>query len=229
MTFIHWHEINKKHFPSPGRVQIVYAPLDKENSAHYFDLLSDQEKARSARLKNKVAANRQIIARGILRRVLGQTLRMKPEELMFRNNPHNKPCLSHPADSGISFNLAHSGNLLLIALANEKHVGVDVEVMDHHRDFAAISRLVFSPEEQASLSHSMQPVQDFYTLWTVKESILKAAGRGFSFSPNQLRVTSTNGSVSLSSLPAELSSGGTCKLFSFLPARGYTAAVAVLT
>ena len=209
-------------------IQIWSASLDVEDSSCFLHLLSEDEKKRAARLKSGTAACQQIISRGILRLLLGNYIGVNPKELVFNNSPFGKPFLSNPADSAICFNLAHSGSLLLFAIGKEKHVGIDVEQIEGKIDFTGISSLVFSSDEQLLLSLSMDPIRDFYVLWTAKEAILKVSGRGFSYPSNQFSVVIPKGIPTLSIIPAELSGGCSCSLSSFSPAKGYSAAVAVL-
>jgi 4'-phosphopantetheinyl transferase len=228
MLLIPWQAINRWYFPSYGSPLMVSAQLEGETSARYLDLLSEGEKARAARLKNRAEAERWVIAHGILRLVLGQILQMAPRVLRFEKNWCQKPFLSYPSDSRLSFNISHSGSLLLIGLAREKQIGVDLEVMDGGRDFAAIAPLVFSPGEQALLSQSSNPLQDFYALWTAKEALLKAAGCGFSFPPRQVQLTIKDHIPTLENLPFELSKDGDCTLTTFQLEKGYAVAVAIL-
>ena len=223
-----WQESRKDIDFFSDDIQIWSAFLDMEHSSSFFHLLSEDEKKRSARLKSSPIAYQQIISRGILRLLLGKYIGVDPKELVFNNNSFGKPFLSNPTDSAICFNVTHSGSLLLFAIGKGKHVGVDVEIIDEKLDFKRVSSLVFSPDEQLSLSLSINPIGYFYALWTAKEAILKAAGRGFSYPSNKFSVSILNRITFPSIIPAELTSGCSCSLFSFSPVKGYSAAVAVL-
>jgi 4'-phosphopantetheinyl transferase len=223
-----WQEFREDIELYADDVQIWSASLDVEDSAHFYHLLSEDEKKRSARLKSSTIARQQIISRGILRLLLGKYVGVNPRELVFNNNPFGKPFLCNPADSAISFNLTHSGSLLLFAIGNGKHIGIDVEIIDEKKDFKGITSLVFSSDEQLSLSLSMNPICDFFALWTAKEAILKATGRGFSYPSNKFSVSISNGITFPPKIPAELTGGCSCSLFSFSPVKGYSAAIAVL-
>lgn len=213
---------------SSEEIQIWSAFLDLEDSSHYFHLLSEDEKKRAARLKSSSATCQQIISRGILRLLLGNYTGVNPKELVFKNKPFGKPFLCHPVGSTICFNLTHSGSLLLIAFGKVKHVGIDVEKIVNKIDLKGIASLVFSSEEQLFLSRSLDPIHDFYALWTAKEAILKVSGRGFSYPSNQFSVVISKGILAPSIIPAELTGGCSCSLSSFSPVKGYSAAVAVL-
>jgi 4'-phosphopantetheinyl transferase len=223
-----WQESRKEINFSSGNIQIWSASLDKEDSSHFFNLLSEEEKKCTARLQSSAATCQKIISRGILRLLLGNYTGLNPKELVIKNSLFGKPFLSNPEKSKICFNLAHSGNMLLFAIGKVKHVGIDVEKIEEKIDFKGISPMVFSFDEQLTLSLSMDPIHYFYALWTAKEAILKVSGRGFSYPVNQFSVVIHNGTSHPSLIPEELTCGYSCSLSSFSPANGYSAAVAVL-
>jgi 4'-phosphopantetheinyl transferase len=228
MNIKHWQEPREDVNFSTQEMQVWSASLETEDSSCFYNLLSEDEKKRAARMKSRSAANGQIIGRGILRLLLGKYIGVNPRDLVFSKSPFGKPFLSNPMDSAISFNLTHSGSLLLVAIGKGTQVGIDVEKIEENIDFSGISSLVFSSAEQRSLSRSHNPILDFYALWTAKEAILKASGHGFSYPSNQLSVVISKGSATLPIIPAELTGCGSCSLSSFSPAEGYSAAVAVL-
>lgn len=84
------------------------------------------------------------------------------------------------------FNITHAGDFAVLALS-EQTVGVDLERF-RPIDWQRISARFFHPEEQAYLSHSLEPEKDFFRIWTLKESYLKAEGTGFSVSPASFAV-----------------------------------------
>lgn len=219
-----WQESHKdSSFPNED-YQIWSANFDSENSSEYFHLLSNDEKNRAARLINRKTAHQQIMSRGILRLLLGNYTGINPKEIVICNNPYGKPSLPNPEVASISFSLAHSGNLLLIAIGLGKKIGIDVEKIEEGIDFKGISALVFSPAEQFSLNCSKNPTRDFFTLWTAKEAILKALGLGFTYPSNQFSVLISKGSAAPSMIPTELAGGCRFSLKSFSPIPGYSAA-----
>jgi 4'-phosphopantetheinyl transferase len=223
-----WCEAAEKLSIPSKDVQVWSANLDQEDSTSFLPLLSSEEKSRAERLKSKTIADHQIISRGILRLLLGKYLGMTPEKIRIGVGKFGKPLLITSSDSPISFNLAHSGSLALFAFSKEQEIGIDVEKIEETRNFAGISSIVFSADEQQELSKSIDPISDFYLLWTAKEAILKVTGRGFSYPSNRFSVVLTKGIPSVSKIPTELSGGFSSLLTSFSPAPGYSAAIAVL-
>ena len=100
----------------------------------------------------------------------------------FERGRRGKPTLRDHAP----FNITHAGDYAVLALSKQT-VGVDLE---HFRpiDWRRISERFFHPEERAFLAHSSEPEKDFFRIWTLKESYLKAEGTGFSVSPASFSV-----------------------------------------
>jgi len=223
-----WQEFNKESDLYSESVQIWSAFFDQENCSSYLHLLSNDEKIRAARLKDPKIANQQIISRGILRLLLGNYTGKDPKDLVFSYSQFGKPHLSNSENLEIFFNLSHSGNLLLIAVGKEKQIGIDVEKIDGKIDIFGISSLIFTDEEQFSLSRSLDPVQNFYELWTAKEAFIKSTGLGFTYPSNQFSVVIRKGNESNLGISIMPLAGSGLSLASFKPVKGYSAALAVM-
>src|SRR5690606_24435151 len=105
----------------------------------------------------------------------------------LRSNEYGKPSL----DDNTFFNLSHSGKFVICAFHTQE-VGIDIEEIKEIdlKDFKSI----FTEEEKYKLKHSSNPLKDFYRYWTIKESVIKAEGKGLSI-PLQLIDASGNGEV----------------------------------
>ncbi len=155
-------------------------------SATALRSLSADEQARAARFVFDEHRRRYQIAHGALRVLLGQELGCEPEALSFHANPHGKPFL--PPDSDCAFNMSHSDEYALIALArggDHVELGVDIEAVRTVRDAQDLARLNFTPREQRELSTCPPERRDWLFLsgWTRKEACLKAIGSGLSIAP----------------------------------------------
>lgn len=100
----------------------------------------------------------------------------------FERGRRGKPHLTDRAP----FNITHAGDYAVLALA-ERTVGVDLERF-RPIDWQRIAERFFHPEEQRYLTYSKEPEKDFFRIWTLKESYLKAEGTGFSVSPASFAV-----------------------------------------
>ncbi|MBB5082705.1 4'-phosphopantetheinyl transferase family protein [Nonomuraea endophytica] len=91
-------------------------------------------------------------------------------------------CLSDGCDRpsagrGLDFNLSHSGEWALIAVAPEgRRVGVDVERISPDADILELAARMYQPEEVERVRAAGAP--EFFRLWTAKEAYIKATGVG---------------------------------------------------
>lgn len=142
------------------------------------NLLSSDERERAERYKIAEVAERFVLARGLLRRHLGAFLNADPSSLRFQYGEQGKPFLP---DAPLSFNLSHSGDWAVLAVAKGRELGVDIEkirVLENdrlpERYFSAPEAIVYrvTPDDHRE--------EAFFHFWTAKESFLKARGDGLS-------------------------------------------------
>ncbi len=143
-------------------------------------LLVRAEQDRALRFRRPGDRERYQLGRTALRLVLGAYLDRNPAELRFRYGPHGKPALDGVVDAAPHFNLAHSGDLILLALHPSRHVGVDVERLRPGLGWRPIARRVL-PAAAVSRLESLPPEQGdaaFLEAWCRLEARLKASGEG---------------------------------------------------
>lgn len=140
-----------------------------------FELLVDEERARASRYRFKDDRRRSIVARAATRRLLGRYLGADPRQLPIIEEAHGKPAL---AGRELEFNASHSGDLVALAFASATPVGIDVERRRTLRDPLALARRFFSPDEYGYVTGSADVTEAFFTVWTAKEAIVKASGKG---------------------------------------------------
>lgn len=178
---IPWPPLPKHLTLAPEEVVQVRFSLD-ENPALLADcwpLLSPDERERAESFRLPHLRRRHVLARGGLRQALARCCSRQPEELAFEYANLGKPKLA--GDFPGAFNLAHSGDEALLALTGQAVVGVDVEVHRPLRDAAHLAKRYFTPAESAwVLADPAGPAERFFTLWTLKEALLKATGTGLS-------------------------------------------------
>ena len=115
----------------------------------------------------------------VLRRHLADRLGCPETALRLARDPGGKPRLVAPTPR-LSFSLARRERLLLVATAWDAPVGADLERLDAGHDGLDVARNFFAPGEIAwlvSLDRAARP-EGFARLWTAKEAVLKALGRG---------------------------------------------------
>lgn len=151
--------------------------LPTESIEFFAKLLSDDEQIRADRFRFAQHRQRFIAGRGILRSLLSRYLQIKPDRLQFNYSETGKPFLKNQR---LQFNVAHSQELALYAVALDHPVGVDLEQIRAIADLDSLTQRFFTPNEHAAiaaLSKSQQP-HAFFRHWACKEAYLKATGDG---------------------------------------------------
>jgi 4'-phosphopantetheinyl transferase len=214
-----WEEIGDE-------LHVWHAALDREKKVvgQLESTLSPDEKARADRFHFANDRNRFVVARGLLRELLGKYLHQAAAGLAFSYGKHGKPFLSgENASSGLCFNLSHSSGLVVYAVAKERNLGIDVEHVLPESAGEDIAQRYFSAREVNDL-RALPPesrVEGFYHCWTRKEAYLKATGMG-------LQIPLDSFSVSLSpGKPAQFLGGVESRwhMAAYHPAEGYMAAL----
>lgn len=87
------------------------------------------------------------------------------------------------------FNISHSGNQIMVALAIGCQIGIDLELAHPRPRLLALAKYSFSETEYQWLLELPVEQQEagFWQLWTLRESILKLAGKGV-WQMKQLRI-----------------------------------------
>lgn len=101
----------------------------------------------------------------------------------FTYNQFGKPYLK---DSGVYFNLSHSGSIAVCALSDGE-VGVDVQKVVPVK--SGLIKRVCTQGEYSFVTLQQSGIEGrFCRLWTVKESLIKFLGKGLSLSPSRIEV-----------------------------------------
>ena len=109
--------------------------------------------------------------------LLGQVLHLDEEKIEI--DRFGKP---YAPQLERQFNLSHSGGYVVLAVS-EGAVGVDVQQLGAVR--SGVARRCFTADEQA---WAAQNEERFFTVWTLKESVVKAVGLGLRLKLNSFSV-----------------------------------------
>jgi 4'-phosphopantetheinyl transferase len=146
-------------------------------------LLSQDEIQRADRFYFERHRRRFSVARAAMREILGWYSGAAPQELVFSYGMKGKPELSgQPDGCAIRFNLSHSDEVAVLAVARSLTVGIDIEFVDPKVATEAIADRFFSARE-AGLLRALPPevrAEAFFSCWTRKEAYIKALGEGLS-------------------------------------------------
>ena len=166
----------------PGEVHVWHGTLETSP-----DPVSPAEAARARRMRAKRRRREFLVCRGALRRILAATLGIDALAVPIVEGAHGKPRLEPSGLPRVGFNLSHSGGRFVVAIALGMEPGVDVERIRSRRSVEGISRRFFSPAEQAEVAAAPDPLGAFYRVWTRKEAVIKADGRGVGIGARPLR------------------------------------------
>ncbi len=164
----------------PNTVHVVEIAV-QEPPASAAALLDPAERDRAARFAFDADRTRFVASHAGMRLALGSCLRQDPASLRFATDRLGKPRLFEPPFD-IRFNLAHSGERALLAIALGRDVGVDIE-KERSVDVLALGRRYFAASELQALVNTPPPrrLAAFFRCWTRKEAFIKALGEGLYF------------------------------------------------
>jgi 4'-phosphopantetheinyl transferase len=159
---------------------------------HVTQLLSADERHKAARFRFAHDQLRYSVAHAFVRHVLGAYLGVAPLALTFGVGEYGKPHLIRQAGQpDLRFNLSHSHDRALLAVALGREVGVDVEFARPLDDADLIATSFFSLAERATLQTlpEEEKAAAFYRCWSRKEAVIKVMGLGLSMPLDGFDVT----------------------------------------
>jgi len=192
------------------------------------DLLSPEERERAARFVFGRDRTRFISHHSQMRRILSTYLSCDPRTIAFTTGPHGKPFLRRRHNSNLQFNLSHSEELAILAVAPGLELGIDVEMLRPLKE--DVAGRFFSKNENEALAKFPAEyfIRGFFECWTSKEAFVKARGEGLSIPLDSFDVA-----IGPSVPPAILrihnqpeAEAAAWHLWRFEPARGFVATLA---
>jgi 4'-phosphopantetheinyl transferase len=138
-------------------------------------------------------AYRRTMQRDPLRALLAVYLGVSPDALAFVDDAHGRPELASPWNGLLQFNWSHSVDRALVAVARDVVPGIDLERIRPRPRAMALAERFFHPSETADLAALDEARREhaFLKLWTGKEAVLKALGRGVAFGLHRLQLDMT--------------------------------------
>lgn len=168
--------------PTPPEVHLWVARLGDfvGKDGDLLDTLPRPERIRATRYRFVEPRQRFVVARSLLRVLLSHYAGIPASELQIDAGVHGRPYLAGPRGTGLCFNMAHGGELIAIAVACGREVGVDIETFDRAVAMHAVMRRLYSSTELQWLARQPPRTRDgaMLTLWTCKEAFGKALGVG---------------------------------------------------
>jgi len=163
--------------------------VDENLQNSFLKLLSPDEKIRAGKFRFAKDRRNFIVARGILRSLIGKYLEINPAEIPFRYSEFGKPGIAN--HNLLEFNISHSQNIALFAFTKKFNIGVDVEFVNPNIEVKDIATKFFSANEIMNLLalSEQEQILAFFNCWTRKEAFIKAVGEGLSFPLDKFEVS----------------------------------------
>jgi 4'-phosphopantetheinyl transferase len=215
-----WRAATKSYDLAPGDVHVWRADLRRcPGEEQAAAVLSAEEQSRAARFLDYPARRLYTASHVVVREILARYLRVRAADVQLSINSRGKPMISG-SDNPIRFNLSHSGDIALCAVAAGHELGIDVERVRPESWNHAVAEQLFTRTELRSLCALPLREQSaaFFCCWTRKEAFAKATGMA-------LRADLTQTELGVSPQGAEVMG---ISMVTFGPVPGYLASLAVV-
>lgn len=226
------HDVEECVLPERNEVHVWRAELNQEASIvrACYEILQPEEQQRADKFHFPRDREHFVVARAVLRQILGGYLSSAPEQIRFTYNQYGKPALAGlGGDDSLCFNVSHSKGIALYAIARGRRVGLDIEHVREDFDALTLAERFFSPAEVAALRELLpeQQIGAFFNCWTRKEAYIKALGEGLSHPLAGFSVSLAPGEpAALLSTDDDAQEASRWSLVELSPGDGYVAALA---
>jgi 4'-phosphopantetheinyl transferase len=150
----------------------------------YRQLLTADEREQELRFHFAQDRARYVVTRALVRTVLSRYSSLRPEDWRFEKNYYGRPEIveEQRRPYPIRFNISHTNALIVLGITLDRALGIDVEDSLSKDAPLGVAHSYFSPKECADLGDLPLRLQQkrFFEYWTLKESYIKAKGKGLS-------------------------------------------------
>ncbi len=164
-------------------VALIHEMSDADLATQFDEVLSEDERRQHGKFVFEKDRRRYLVTRSLVRYVLSRYVPIAPSDWRFTPTAFGRPLIAnrHPIADDLVFNISHSDRVVLLGVAQACQLGIDVE--DLHRnvplDMAESFFAAGEIRQLRALQQSLQP-RRFLDFWTLKESYIKARGKGLS-------------------------------------------------
>jgi 4'-phosphopantetheinyl transferase len=196
-------------------------------------MLDDVERTRYAGYHREIDKLRFLTGRTLIRAIAGRRLSVEPERVVLDascyecGKPHGKPRVV--AENPPEVSISHSGSLVALAVVAGAPVGIDVEQI-RAAEVDELARMVISAPERADFAALADNDRQagFFTYWSRKEAVVKAAGKGMSIPMTKLTLSAPDAPPRLLASESSEVDPARVHLADLRPGHDYRACVAVL-
>ncbi|KOR90575.1 4'-phosphopantetheinyl transferase family protein [Paenibacillus solani] len=163
----------------------ITIPLSDDQLLVGLAIMGEDKAKRISNFVMRKDRERGILGDLLIRYLIGNKFNVSPEGIAIVTDLYGKPYWNDRRKC--DFNISHSGDWVVGVLANNC-VGIDVEQIGPMD--LSVARHVFSEAELQILHKKAgEAAKDyFYEQWTLKESYIKAIGKGFYYSTRDFTI-----------------------------------------
>lgn len=168
----------------------------------FWAVLGDDERRQANKFSKTLLHKRYVEVHGRVRHLLAQMVKQAPENILINKTKQGKPYLADYPE--FAFNLSHTGDQLLVAVARNCRVGIDIEQCKSRVNLIGLVNKCFSEAEITYWKQlpDNEKNQAFYRFWTRKEAFVKATGHGIVLGLDQCVINPEN-PVEFTSIPIQ--------------------------
>jgi 4'-phosphopantetheinyl transferase len=187
--FCHYIDIGKE----VKMINVYALKIPKDMSPAQYEqfskFISIEKREKINRFLNRADAYRSLFGELLVRSAICEMNKIQNKEIIFNTNAYGKPYLENNLD--LSFNISHSGEWV-VSIVSKIPVGIDIERI-RPLDLN-VAKQFFSIKEYTDLvsKNSEEHLNYFYDLWTLKESYIKALGKGLSIPLDSFEIRKQN-------------------------------------
>ena len=150
---------------------------DEEILEYLFKYISQEKAEKLSKFKMIDDKKRGLIGELLVRYLICDNLKIKNSEVNFTKNKYGKPFLKDYI--GLEYSVSHSNKFVVCAIGDYA-VGIDIEYVKDVELGAA--NYLFERHEYEVFNNLPEnnKLDYFYSMWTLKESLIKAKGLGLS-------------------------------------------------
>jgi 4'-phosphopantetheinyl transferase len=170
-----------------GRVTIHVGPVRSADHIDPGHILDGVELQRYHRFARPDDAARFMVGRLMLKTIVGGLSGCRPDRVHVSLGDRERPYVAGAPD----FNLSHSGDMVVLAVASEGRVGVDIEAVEREADVRKLAGRVYSQSEFAAFCN-LDNTCPAVKIWCAKEALVKAIGEGLYIDPRSISLDIEN-------------------------------------
>lgn len=168
----------------PDEVHVWTLAVTKSDQKHIKRLahvLCPDEIDRLKQITHKQSKREYQAAHILCRMMLSNFSDLAPADWLFTKGEYGRPEINEELNhQSLRFNISHTNGLVACALSTKHDIGIDVEWRSRSNMIDTIAKRNFSNSELSYFKNSPPTEQRmvFFSFWTLKESYIKAIGKG---------------------------------------------------